>query len=340
MKGNGRNNQKLKLFYLYQYLKENTWEEQGQLHGVTVKEIIAYLTSRGISAERKSIYTDIEALETAGIEIGREKVKGAICYCLLTREFELPEIKLLADVVQASRCLSKAKSEELVKKLGTLTSRQEAKQLQRDVQIMDRVKAETEKIFYTIDAVQSAIHNDCQIAFTYLAWTLRGNLMPRTPKSGEEQYVVSPWTVLVCNEAYYLVAYDAYAGMIKHYRMDKIFQTKLLPERKREGESAFFKHDLTTYARQAFRMYDGPQMRVTLRCHNSLVGVMYDEFGSDLTVIPEDDTHFRITVQAYAGATFWGWIFQFGELIQIVSPQEAVEIMRERLEKVGERYKK
>ena len=57
--------QKLKLLHIMNYLLQNSDEE----HPVTVNQMIQYLESNGIAAERKSIYDDIEALCTFGMDI-------------------------------------------------------------------------------------------------------------------------------------------------------------------------------------------------------------------------------------------------------------------------------
>ena len=121
-------NKKLKLLYLAQYL----WEQTDEQHPGTMQEIIAYLASCGISAERKSLYDDLELLRLYGMDV--QSVKGrSFGYFLGERDFQLPELKLLIDVVQASPFLTRGKSLELIGKLEKLTSRPNARQLRRQV---------------------------------------------------------------------------------------------------------------------------------------------------------------------------------------------------------------
>ena len=69
-------NKKLKLLYLAQYLQEETDER----HPKTMQDMIAYLERCGISAERKSLYDDLDALRQFGIDILSVKHGGSYGY--------------------------------------------------------------------------------------------------------------------------------------------------------------------------------------------------------------------------------------------------------------------
>ena len=162
-------NKKLKLLYLARYLREETDER----HPRTVQDMIAYLERQGISAERKSIYDDLELLELYGMDV--QAVRGKTYgYFLGEREFQLPELKLLIDVVQASPFLTQSKSMELIAKLEQLTSRPNARQLRRQVYVMDRVRTHNEKLYYAIDGLNTAINDDRKVTFRYFDWTPDG----------------------------------------------------------------------------------------------------------------------------------------------------------------------
>ena len=76
--------QKLKPLYIMEYLLQNSDED----HPVSAKDIIAYLDSEGISAERKSIYSDIDALKQFGLEIEQGAVGNKKGFYILNRKFE------------------------------------------------------------------------------------------------------------------------------------------------------------------------------------------------------------------------------------------------------------
>ena len=156
-------NQKLKLLYILDYLERNTDE----YHGVTMADIIGYLASNGISAERKSIYDDIELLRVYGYDIMGEQTTGNFFYKLVSREFELAELKLLVDAVQCSKCITEKKSNELIKKLENLSSKYDARTLQRQVYVSGRIKTMNESIYYNVDELHQAINDNVQIKFQY-----------------------------------------------------------------------------------------------------------------------------------------------------------------------------
>ena len=135
-------NQKLKILYLMDYLLR----ESDENHPIPVRRMIAYLESRGIAAERKSIYSDMEALANFGLDV--IKADGRYGgYYLGSRQFELAELKLLVDAVQSSKFITKKKSSDLIKKLEKLTSEHEAKSLQRQVYVQNRIKSDNESVY-------------------------------------------------------------------------------------------------------------------------------------------------------------------------------------------------
>ena len=84
------------------YLLQNTDPE----HMVSTKQIIEYLEQQGVSAERKSVYDDIELLRLYGIDIEQESSGRYQRYYVSSRNFELPELKLLVDSVQSSKFIT------------------------------------------------------------------------------------------------------------------------------------------------------------------------------------------------------------------------------------------
>lgn len=318
-------NQKKKLLYLLQILRTQTDEK----HMLSANALCEALRGYGISAERKSVYTDIEALQEMGVDI--VQVKGANGgYYLGTREFELPELKLLVDAVQASKFVTKKKSQELIKKLEGLTSKYEASQLQREVYIFNRAKAQNETIFYNVDHIHNAILSDVQITFRYSEWTVKKELQL---KKGGALYAVSPWGLTWADENYYLIAYDQKADMIKHYRVDKMQQMTLTSE-KRLGKEKFQESDLASFAKKTFGMYGGEDEKVTLLCHNHLAGVVIDRFGQDVWMRPVDEQHFRAKVLVTVSRQFFGWVTGIGHEMQIVEPENVRIAYRDYLQKI------
>ena len=322
-------NQKKKLLSLMQILKERTDEN----HLMSAADLCNALEEYGITAERKSIYSDIEALQDYGMDIVQKKGTNS-GYYVASREFELAELKLLVDAAQASKFITKKKTEELIKKLEGLTSRYEARQLQRDVYIYNRTKAQNETIFYNVDYVHDAMNANVQIRFQYSEWTVKKEL--KLKKDGAF-YAVSPWALTWDDENYYLIAYDAGADMIKHYRVDKMQKISLLEE-KRIGREKFQEFDLAAFAKKTFGMYGGSDEHVTLRCKNHLAGVVIDRFGQDTFMIPGDDRYFKAKVLVSVSPQFFGWVTGIGDGMQILGPESVREQYKEYLTGLLEQY--
>ncbi len=323
-------NQKIKLLAVMQILLQRTDEN----HTMSAQDICSVLRSTyGITAERKGIYSDIEALQQMGIDIVQNRGK-APGYYVGSREFELAELKLLVDAVQSSKFITSKKSEKLIKKLESLASVHEAQQLQRQVFICDRPKTENETIFYIVDQIHTALFENKQVSFQYTEWTPKKEL--RVKKEGA-YYYLSPWALTWDNENYYMVAYDAESDMVKHYRVDKIKNLSLLEE-KRLGKEKFQSFDLPAFAKKTFAMYGGRDETISLRCTNRLAGVIIDRFGKDVIIIPDEKESFKVKVLVTVSNQFYGWLAGLGNEVQIIGPKHAREEYKEYLQTILEQY--
>lgn len=309
--------QKLKLLYLLKILTEQTDEQ----HPMPMAVLLEKLKAEDISAERKSVYHDIGCLMDFGVDIAFDSSRNSGGYYLASRDFELPELKLLADAVSASRFITKSKSEQLIRKIEKLASKYEAVQLQRQVYTSGQIKNENESIYYHVDAIHTAIHENRQISFLYLEWNLQKKLVAR--KEGK-LYRISPWSLMWNDENYYLIGYDAEAGMLKHFRVDKIGPIEMLEER-REGEEVFKKCDLSAYSAKTFGMYGGEEMMVTLSFPSSLVGVVLDRFGKDVSLQRLSEDRFAVHVKVMVSRQFYGWLAGIGKEVRVMAPQSVKE---------------
>ena len=305
-------NKKLKLLYLARFFQQETDEQ----HPKTLQEMLAYLDSFGISAERKSIYDDIELLRLFGMDIQTVKAKN-FGYFLGERDFQEPELKLLIDVVQASPFLTKSKSMELIAKLEQLTSRYGARQLRRQVYVMNRLRTVNEALYYAVDGINTAINENKKISFRYFDWTVD---VQKAYRRGGEFYVTDP-VALCVDRHYYLVAYDAAISDYRHYRVDRISHLTVLDEPRGSLPPHF---DLGEYTRTTFDMYNGQSTQVTLRMEEKLLNIAIDRFGADAHMRAVDGG-IEVSAQVEAGPTFYGWLFQFGPQAKLLSPASAVE---------------
>ena len=323
-------NQKLKLLYLQKILMEETDPD----HGLSAQEIIEKLEAYGVNADRKTLYGDFSELERFGLDIVSEHTGRNVFYHLNERTFELPELKLLVDSVQASKFITERKSRQLIRKLESLVSNYEAKHLHRQVLISGRVKTMNESIYYNVDMLHEAINLGKQIRFHYGQWNVHKKMVLRR---GGAWYQVSPWCLMWDDENYYLVAYDSVDGIIRHYRVDKMLHLSIstLP---REGKEAFREFDAAKYTRQLFGMFGGEVMRVTLEARNEMAGVLIDRFGSGISITPTDEEHFTASMDVAFSPHFLGWIVALGEGIKITGPEKLVEQMKAEAKRLSAVY--
>lgn len=323
-------NQKFKLYRLAQIMLERTDEE----HYISMPEIMAALSEYDVTADRKSIYNDLRDLSVFGIEVEGEPIGNRYHYHVTNRSFELPELKLLVDAIQSSKFITEKKSYALIKKLETLASKYDAQKLQRQVYVSGRIKTMNESIYYTVDAIHNAISENKKIKFQYFQWNAKKEMELR---HNGAWYHISPWGLSWDDENYYLVGYDTDAGMIKHYRVDKMLHIKISDE-SREGKEHFKKLDMADYAKKSFGMFGGKEQTVKLSVHNKLAGVIIDRFGKDV-MIPADEEHFNVNVDVRVSRQFLGWVFSLGSDIQIVGPDDVVEQMRKEIARSVEQYR-
>ena len=304
-------NQKLKLLYLVDILERKTDEN----HPMTAAALIEELAKFEVTAERKSIYDDINQLIDFGYDIVHNKARVGGGYYMASRRFELAELKVLVDSVQASRFLSAKKTRELIDKLEKLCSIHEEKQLKRQVYVLNRIKTDNESIFYNVDYIHEAIHCNKQISFQYYEWSTNKEMKLR--RNGE-RYVVSPLGLIWDDENYYLVAYEKENG-IRHYRVDKIKSIEIMDALRAE-ESGYRNFDPASYSNKVFGMYGGEPATVTLAFPENLTGVMLDRFGKDVLLRKDGEANYSIRTDVVISDHFFGWLAGLGKQVKIVSP--------------------
>lgn len=323
-------NQKLKLLYLMKIMLEKTDEE----HGLTTQQIIESLAAYGINAERKSVYDDIEALRCFGIDIIQSRNGRNTDYRVVSRDFEMPELKLLVDAVQSSKFITRKKSDELIKKIEGFASIHEARSLHRQVFVANRIKTMNESIYLTVDKIHSAITLNKKICFQYFEWSPKKEKILRHDGA---VYCVSPWALTWDDENYYLIAFDGASGKIKHYRVDKMLRISVA-EDEREGREFFEDFDMAVYSKKTFGMFGGREETVRLRCKNSMANIIIDRFGTDSMISVTDSEHFEITVKVAVSPIFFTWLMNFGADIRILSPQSVIEDFKALAKKCLEQY--
>ncbi len=309
-------NQKLKIFYILDYLQKNSHEN----HPVRAADIISMLDRQhNISCDRKTVYSDVAGLQDYGVDIVSLPGKNG-GYYIASRNFELPELKLLIDAVQSSRYLTEKKSRELIEKLLNQCNEQDAKLMMRNVLVSGRVKSMNETIYYSVDAIQEAIAQNKQITFRYFDWDFGGKR-----KFREKPYTASPYGLCQDNENCYLLALSDRHG-ITSYRVDRMMDIALLdtprtPCKELTGAA------LVDHANRLFQMYSGDALDVKLRFHKSLINVVIDRFGKDTMLIPDGEEHFNFTVRVAVSPMFLSWVMGFGSKAKILYPQSVSDAL-------------
>ena len=322
--------QKLKILYVMEYLLRHSDEN----HPVSVAQLIAELGNHGISAERKSVYDDIESLRDYGLDIIQTGAGKSSGYYVASREFELPELKLLVDSVQSSKFITYKKTLSLIQKIESLASVYEAQLLRRQVYVKNRIKTMNESIYYNVDEIHRGIAENQKIRFHYFEYTVQKERRFRRDGSW---YIISPYALSWDDENYYLVGFDSEAGIIKHFRVDKMADIDVTEE-ERDGREIYDALDMGEYARKTFGMFTGEETSVRLRFENDLVGAVIDRLGRDIMLIPDGDGHFTVRTDVIVSPQFFAWVCGFGTGAKIVEPEYVAEQMRRHVAGVAALY--
>lgn len=298
------------------------YQQTDEAHAVTVSEMIEYLKSKGIPSVRQTVYTDLEALDTAGIDIVQIK-STQNRYFIGSRIFEYPELKMLVDAVASSKVISAKKSQALIQKLGQLTSIQQAEQLQRLASLSSRVKPHNEKVYYIIDSIQTAILDQHQISFQYNEYTPEKK---KILKHDGYRYILDPYALEWKNDHYYLIGYSHKHKGIAHFRVDRLTSVEPLGSKFQPMPD----FDVAAYTNKMVDMFAAEHAeQVKLLCSNELMRVIIDHYGEDIEISPYDDTHFTVIIEVNPSGTFYGWVFKFMGKIRILSPQSCVDKMQD-----------
>ena len=312
-------NQKKKLIFLMKILTERTSKD----NGITMPEILDALEECGITAERKSIYNDITAINEFGeyIKVERYKKDGNVYYYAVGQILSLADIKMLADLIAASKFVTEKRSRELIGKLERLVSAKEKRQLNRTVYIRRHAFSGDDDGYSNVDPIQTALRENRQISFTYLQWDETLTLVPR---SDGKKTQISPWWLVYNNENYYLGAYDGTQGKMKTYRVDKMRNVRVLTA-VREGAEAAKASEPAQYAQARFEMFDGRRERVRVRCPRTMIGTFVDKIGREAITVYGRSEEVELTFEIVPNRFFLGWLLAIGSRVRLLSPQHSVD---------------
>lgn len=317
------------------YLQRLFLEKTDNSHYIRMSEILSFLESKGIFADRRTIYSAISLLNSIDFEVIGVQEKGGYKYHHPKRLFDKNELKFLIDSIAGSKFLTEKKSKELINKVKSLGSNYDGLSLNRSVLLDKRIKSMNDKVFKNLDCIYEAVASNRQITFQYLHWNLRRQLVPKT----EKIYLVSPYAVSLTDDNYYLIAFDNDSNELRHYRIDKMQSVKTV-EHTREGELLFQSFNIVDYSQKTFGMFGGREETVTLEASNSLVGVFIDRFGESANIRPNFDNAntFIVRITVNISPQFFAWLFGLGKDIKIVSPKHIINDFKTMTENILENY--
>lgn len=309
--------QKLKLLHLMDIMQRET----DPVHGLTMPQIIEKLGERGVSAERKSIYADLDALREFGMDI-RKYSRRPPEYGLAERDFELSHLTLLMDAVQSSRFLTEGSTRALVKSIRGMASTHEAAALDKQVHVHGRPRDQRKSDFVAVDKIQVALSARRKLAFRYFKYDAEKRKVAR---KGGRSYVVSPVNLTYSDGNYYLVAFSEGDGEIRNYRVDRMDRIEVLREPALRNE-AIGTYDADEVGRCAFGMYHGEDVMASLRVDADMMNVVIDRFGREVDSTAIDDgVAAKLRVRVKASPVFFGWLVQMGTGVEILGPESLRE---------------
>ncbi len=316
----GKNTGKRRLLFLVKLL----WEQTDEEHALSIGEIRQQLAQAGMETERKAIYSDLKTLQECGMDILRTNIGRDCRYFLAERTFELPELKLLADAVNASAILTKQQSEKLIQKLSRLTSRPQSVQLRRSLLVSARKTPHT-GLYYTIDTIYQALREQTPVSFRYYHY---GPFRQKVYHQGHRSICCSPYGLVYREERYYLLGYASSHPdqPVCHFRVDRMEGAQLAPEQSFHPKPAGL--DLEQYSAGLFSMYSGQLSRARIRCTETGLKILYDRFGLDIPVEFLEDGSYLALVEVVPGPVFFGWVIGLSQEMQLTGPEELVDQCR------------
>lgn len=320
---------KSKILYLMEIFERKTDDD----HILSASALCESLREYDIDAERKSIYADIESLRDFGMNIINTRSPGR-GYFLASRKFELAEIRLLIDAVQAAYFIPPGKTKTLINKIGLLVSDSQMNMLKKQVYIESRLKSSNEQIYYTIDVIHRAITLHKQIEFIYSKKIVLNYF---SAASEDKDFVVNPYALIWSSDHYYLICNKTNYDNLMHVRLDRMKKVELLDTDARHfSEVCDYKNsfDSADYSSKLFNMFSGAKCTVELVCSNSIIEEITDRFGEKSNCRRYDNEHFIIKTEAVVSEGLVSWIMQFGSRIAVKSPDSLKESVLNRAKEI------
>lgn len=311
------NCQKIKLLKLMELLRQETDEH----HPLSTNEICSRLSTMGISCERRTLAKDILLLNEQGFEVMCCRVGKEKGYYIEDRSFSVPEIKILIDAVQAANFITEKKSSELIDKISALGGSHQADILKSNLVHFNTRKHSNETIYYSVGYLEDAIQQKNKVLFRYFDLDEHGEKVYR--RDGH-RYVVEPVALVFHEDNYFVVVYSAKHDSTANYRIDRMDSVEIIDEPVSQ-KALTLRNEVAGYTERVFKMYGGQSVDLVIEFDDKLIGTVYDKFGENTKMIRTHEHGCVATVKVQISPTFWGWLFQFGKQMRILSPANLID---------------
>lgn len=314
------NPQKIKLLKLYEILRQHTDEDRP----LSTNQLCAMLEAEGITCDRRTLAEDIDILNANGFEVLRRRTRYAMFFYIVDRRFDLAEVKILIDAIQAASFITKQKTVELTDKVASLAGSYKAAALTGNLVTFNTRKHTNEAIYYTVDTLERALQQKQKASFQYFDLDENGN---RVLRKKSERYIVNPVGLVYHEDNYYLVTYHEIHEATVNYRVDRMANVQI-EEQPVAEQALVLSAELGTYTERVFKMFNGPRAKVELQFDRKLIDAVYDKFGEDVEIIACKRGLCTATVEVLVSPVFFGWCFQFGKSMRILSPNSVAAEMK------------
>ena len=325
------NPQKIKLLKLYEILRQHTDEDRP----LSTNQLCAMLEAEGITCDRRTLAEDIDILNANGFEVLRRRTRYAMLFYIVDRRFDLAEVKILVDAIQAASFITPQKTKELTDKIAGLAGSHMAAALTGNLVTFNTRKHTNEAIYYTVDTLERVLQQKQKASFQYFDLDENGN---RVLRKKSERYIVNPVGLVYHEDNYYFVTYHETHEATVNYRVDRMTNVKIEEEPVAEQAIAL-SSELGAYTERVFKMFKGPQATVELQFDRKLIDAVHDKFGESVEIIACKRGLCKATVEVLVSPVFFGWCFQFGKSMKILSPDSVATEMKEHAQKVARMYR-
>lgn len=320
-------NKKLSILYVLKVLQDYSDEN----HLLSQTDIAQKIEQKyGMRCERKSISASIDSL----IDIGYDIVKTKAGSYLASREFEPSEIKFLIDAVFSSKSINSKHSRELSEKLSNFLSVYQRKQYKYVYKADELNRTDSKELFYNIDIINEAIENNKQIEFDYIKTGFKSN-------NKKHPYKVNPYCLINNQGKYFLVCNYDYFDEIGNYKLERIHNIKILdtpikPVTQIKGfESGL---DVAKYANENIYMFTTKTIKATVKIYNDWATTYVEEWFGKNACFYEKENVIYADITANETSLIY-WCLQYGEDIELMSPQETRNKIVEKIDNMLKKYK-